>query len=69
MSSNYSLNQGISCFERKEYKKAVKEFKKALNIDPAQPIGWLLLAATYSEQGKFDKALEASEFHSLYHLT
>lgn len=52
------VNLGISHFELKEYRRAVRAFKKALKIDPQNTDALYSLGLCYHYMGKYNKAIE-----------
>jgi len=51
--------KAIDYGDAKEYKKAIKYYKKALKIDPDFPFAWDNLGLVYRKTEQYDKALEA----------
>jgi len=52
------VNLGISHFQLKEYRRAVRAFNKALKIDPQNTDALYSLGLCYHRLGKYDKAIQ-----------
>jgi superkiller protein 3 len=57
--ANKNCQQGIVCYQKGEYHKAIKHLKKALKVKPDYSDAHYWLAATYTETGEFDEAYKS----------
>ena len=57
--ANMYFKEGEKLQEMKEYKKAAKKYRKAVEVDPDYAEAWSNLGYSYRKQGKFDWAVHA----------
>jgi len=61
--SDRVAQQGQTAMDQKRYQEAEKLFRKAIVVQPHNPLAWLLLAEACERQGKLEEALDA--YHTI----
>jgi tetratricopeptide (TPR) repeat protein len=52
------IKSGLSCYQKGDYNEAIKQFQKALKLNPEKAEIHYNLGLTYQAKGLFDKAIE-----------
>ena len=54
----YYFTLGLKAFQRREFQKAIKYLKRAMNLEPGEPMIVCQLAIIYTEIGEFHQSNE-----------
>jgi tetratricopeptide (TPR) repeat protein len=61
MNKNELLNSGLKKFAAQDYKGAISDFNKAVELDPEFDLAYNALAESYNKLGEIDKAIEIAK--------
>ena len=65
--SKMHLNKGVSFIKSKELKKAIDEFKKAIELNPSDGASYYNLGICYIRLGRFQEAVKPLELYVTFH--
>jgi len=61
MNKNELLNAGLKKFATQDYKGAISDLEKAIELDPEFDLAYNALAESYNKLGEIDKAIELAK--------
>jgi len=61
MNKNELLNAGLKKFATQDYKGAISDLEKAVELDPEFDLAYNALAESYNKLGEIDKAIELAK--------